>query len=46
VHFGLARRGRETIHRVEHFGAAGRGPVRVKSLKAMLEMLEKALEQA
>jgi nicotinamide-nucleotide amidase len=46
VHFGLARRGRETIHRVEHFGAAGRGPVRVKSLKAMLEMLQKALEQA
>jgi len=46
VHFALARRGRETSHRVEHFGAAGRGPVRVKSLKVMLEMLEKALEQA
>jgi nicotinamide-nucleotide amidase len=46
VHFGLARRGRETTHRVEHFGAAGRGPVRVKSLKALLEMLEHALEQA
>jgi len=46
VHFGLARRGRETMHRVEHFGAAGRGPVRVKSLKVMLEMLEKALEKA
>ena len=46
VHFGLARRQHETTHRVEHFGAAGRGPVRVKSLKVMLEMLEKALEQA
>jgi nicotinamide-nucleotide amidase len=46
VHFGLARRGRETTHQVEHFGAAGRGPVRVKSLKVMLEMLEKALEEA
>jgi nicotinamide-nucleotide amidase len=45
VHFGLARL-REATHRVEHFGAAGRGPVRVKSLKVMLEMLEKALEQA
>src|SRR5438105_1099301 len=40
VHFALARRGGETLHRQEHFGAAGRGPVRVKSLKAMLEMLE------
>jgi nicotinamide-nucleotide amidase len=46
VHFGLARHGRDTTHQVEHFGAAGRGPVRVKSLKVMLEMLEKALEEA
>jgi nicotinamide-nucleotide amidase len=43
VHFAVARRERPTIHREEHFGAAGRGPVRVKSLKVMLEMLEKAL---
>ena len=43
VHMALARRGGNTIHRVEHFGAIGRGPVRVKSLKAMLEMLEQAL---
>jgi nicotinamide-nucleotide amidase len=46
VHFGLARRGRPTIHREEHFGAVGRGAVRVRSLKTMLEMLEQALEQA
>jgi nicotinamide-nucleotide amidase len=46
VHFALARRGQPTAHRVEHFGAAGRGPVRVKSLKVMLEMLEKAIVQA
>jgi nicotinamide-nucleotide amidase len=45
VHFALARRGDGTVHRVEHFGAAGRGPVRVKSLKVMLEMLEQALGQ-
>src|SRR3982750_4350398 len=32
VHFALARRGRPTQHRVEHFGAVGRGAVRVKSL--------------
>ena len=43
VHFALARTGGETVHREEHFGAAGRGAVRVKSLKVMLEMLEKAL---
>ena len=43
VHFALARRGGQTQHRVEHFGPAGRGPVRIKSLKAMLEMLEDAL---
>ena len=46
VHFALARRGGATRHRVEHFGAKGRGPVRVDSLKAMLEMLEQALEEA
>ena len=46
VHFALARRGGETRHREEQFGAVGRGAVRVKSLKAMLEMLEQALGQA
>jgi nicotinamide-nucleotide amidase len=46
VHFALARRGGRTVHREEHFGAAGRGAVRVESLKAMLEMLEHALDEA
>ena len=46
VHFALARRGRTHVHRVEHFGAIGRGAVRVKSLKVMLEMLEQALGEA
>src|SRR5947208_6828791 len=45
VHFALARRGRPTVHRVEHYGAAGRGPVRVKYLKAMPDMPEQGLEQ-
>jgi nicotinamide-nucleotide amidase len=45
VHFALARRGRTTIHREEHFGPIGRGAIRVSSLKAMLEMLEQCLEQ-
>ena len=44
VHFALARRKGSTRHREEHFGAIGRGAVRVKSLKVMLEMLEQALE--
>jgi nicotinamide-nucleotide amidase len=43
VHFALARQGFPTVHREEHFGPKGRGAIRVKSLKAMLEMLEQAL---
>jgi nicotinamide-nucleotide amidase len=46
VHFALARGAGRTAHRVEHFGAVGRGAVRVKSLKVMLNMLEQALEEA
>src|SRR3954470_10653294 len=45
VHFALARRDEPIKHREEHFGAIGRGAVRVKSLKVMLEMLEQALRQ-
>jgi nicotinamide-nucleotide amidase len=44
VHIALARRGGTTVHREEHFGALGRGAIRVKSLKAMLEMLEETLQ--
>ena len=43
VHMALARRNGETMHRVGHFGAAGRGPVRVKAMEAMLDMLDRAL---
>ena len=46
VHFALATRTGRPLHRVEHFGAIGRGPVRIKSLFVMLDMLEQALEQA
>jgi nicotinamide-nucleotide amidase len=46
VHLALARRAGGTVHREEHFGAVGRGEVRLKSLKAMLEMLEQALAEA
>jgi nicotinamide-nucleotide amidase len=43
VHLALARRGGPTVHHEEHFGAIGRGAIRVKSLKVMLDMLEQAL---
>jgi nicotinamide-nucleotide amidase len=43
VHMALARRGEPTRHRVEHFGPEGRGPVRIKALRCMLEMLEESL---
>jgi nicotinamide-nucleotide amidase len=45
VHVALSRRGGPTTHREEHFGATGRGAIRVKSLKVMLDMLEQAIEQ-
>jgi nicotinamide-nucleotide amidase len=43
VHFALARRGREPMLREEHFGPLGRGPIRIKALGVMLEMLDSAL---
>lgn len=46
VHFAVARRGLQTEHRVEHFGAVGRGTIRLKSLRVMLQMLEQTLEHA
>jgi nicotinamide-nucleotide amidase len=45
VHMALARREQPTTHRVEHFGAIGRGAVRVNALKVMLNMLEQALRE-
>ena len=46
VHFGCARRGRPTLLRQEHFGPLGRGPIRIKALEVLLEMLEEAIEEA
>jgi nicotinamide-nucleotide amidase len=43
VHMAIARRGEPTRHRAEHFGPEGRGPVRIKALRCMLEMLEESL---
>ena len=44
VHFALARRDRETVHRHAKFGPLGRGPVRLKSIETMLDMLDEALD--
>ena len=46
VHMALTRRGGPTAHRVEHFGTAGRGPVRIKTLRCMLEMIEESLDHS
>lgn len=46
VHFALASRTGRPEHRIEHFGAIGRGPVRVKALEVMLDMLEQAIADA
>jgi nicotinamide-nucleotide amidase len=46
VHFGCARRGESTLLREEHFGALGRGRIRIAALRALLEMLEEALDEA
>ena len=43
VHFACARTGRDTIHREAHYGAIGRGGVRLESLKAATEMIEEML---
>lgn len=45
VHFGCARRGKATIQRQEHFGPLGRGPIRIKALEVLLQLLEEALEE-
>ncbi|MEC5293451.1 nicotinamide-nucleotide amidohydrolase family protein [Aurantimonas sp. C2-6-R+9] len=43
VHFACARRGRETLHRVEHFGAVGRGPVRIACMRTALLMIREMM---
>ena len=43
VHFGCAVRGGPTNHRVERFGAVGRGPVRIASMRVALTMLDEVL---
>ncbi len=43
VHFACARRDGPTTHRVERFGAIGRGPVRIESMRVALTMMDELL---
>ena len=43
VHFACARAGRITAHREEHFGAVGRGAVRVAALEVAIAMMTEML---
>jgi len=43
VHFACARAGRISAHREEHFGAVGRGAVRVAALEVAIEMMTEML---
>lgn len=43
VHFACARRGGDTCHREEHFGAIGRGGVCIAALEVALAMMDDAL---
>ncbi|WP_022683887.1 CinA family protein [Sphingobium bisphenolivorans] len=44
VHFACARRdGRATVHREEHFGDVGRGPIRIGAIRVALEMMTDAV---
>ncbi len=44
VFMACARRGRETVIEERHFGAIGRGPVRIAALKVLIDMMEQAIE--
>lgn len=43
VHLACTRRDGPTINREEHFGDIGRGPVRVGTVRAALEMMREAM---
>ncbi|MBM9594278.1 CinA family protein [Rhodobacteraceae bacterium MCCB 386] len=43
VHFGCARRGRETVHREERFGALGRGGVRLRCIETGVTLYEEMM---
>ena len=46
VYMACARRGGETKVEERHFGAIGRGPVRIEALKVLIDMMCKAIDDA
>ena len=44
VFMACARRGHETVIEERHFGAIGRGPVRIEALKVLMDLMEQAIE--
>jgi nicotinamide-nucleotide amidase len=44
VFMACARRGHETVIAERHFGAIGRGPVRIEALKVLMDLMEQAIE--
>ena len=46
VFMACARRGEGTYVEERHFGAIGRGPVRIEALKVMVDMLCRAIDEA
>jgi nicotinamide-nucleotide amidase len=44
VFMACARRGHETVIEERHFGAIGRGPVRIEALKVLIDLMEQAIE--
>jgi nicotinamide-nucleotide amidase len=45
VYLACARRGTETKIEERHFGAIGRGPVRIEALKVLIDMMCQAIDQ-
>lgn len=43
VHLAVAREGRDTVHREMHYGAIGRGGVRIACVRTAIEMMHDAL---
>ena len=46
VYMACARRGDETKVEERHFGPIGRGPVRIETLKVMIDMMCRAIDEA
>ena len=44
VHFACARWGGATAHREAHYGAIGRGPIRLECVKVAMAMIGEALD--